>query len=346
MNIQEFKKEFDVRFFAYIEKKISSYKNITTDKQIQLFLKYIQTYTKEGKRVRPYCAYIAYTESNKKITDAVWSVMISLELIQTFALIHDDVIDNSSLRRGLPTVHEYIKQQSNDVASDATHYANMQAVLVGDLVYTLAFDVLCGADIKPAVRLKIQTLLEEVIVGQMLDVRLAYQKEPVAKKTIMQKMQYKTARYTFARPFEIGALLGGLSAEKQAPFFALGEALGIAYQIQDDALDIFGDEVKIKKNTFDDMREGQQTLATEYFYKKASQKDLQLFEQFFGKDFSKEEGSVLKSLLHTYAVDAYLQKEAQKFFAVAEESVSTAPYRKTTKELLVTFIDMVALRAS
>ena len=158
-------------------------------------------------------------------------------------------------------------------------------------------------------------------------------------------MQYKTARYTFARPLEIGALLGGLSSQKQKIFFEIGESLGIAYQIQDDALDIFGDESKIKKNTLDDIREGQQTLITDYFYKKASTGDILLFEKFLGRNFSKEEGVVVKELLHSYQVDLYMKKEAQKFFTEASSLVSTCSYRKNTVDLLSQFIKLIAMRA-
>jgi geranylgeranyl diphosphate synthase type I len=345
MTIQEFSKKFDTHLFSFLEEKLKHYKKLLQDKDLETFISHIEDYTRGGKRLRPYGAYIGLMEAGKRTNPSDWMVMVSLELIHVLALVHDDIIDKADDRRGVVSLHTYAAQQASLVRGDRVHYGNSQAILVGDLVFSAAFEALSRAKASSFVQKTVHELLDEVILGQMIDVKLAYS-ETASKNLILRKSKYKTALYTFARPFEIGARLAKLSPKKQTELFQIGELLGVTYQIQDDLLDVFGNEKILQKQIMNDIREGQQTLLTDYFWNHANENQKQLFSQYFGNRFSSKEIPAIQNILREVGVEQYLRKELAKYFSKTKKAIDFSSLSKETQARLMVLVESLEKRSS
>jgi len=189
---------------------------------------------------------------------------VAVELVHLSALIHDDVIDRSDLRRGRPSVHVRAAAEHPEPAGPAAveHGRNV-AVLLGDVMLAAAGGPLrtCAVDATAldAAHVAFVRLQVEVMAGQYLDVDAAARRsaDPDRALTIAT---LKSGRYSVARPLELGALLAGVDAAATAPLVAVGDALGLAFQLRDDLLGVFGDPAVTGKPAGSDLVEGKRTL--------------------------------------------------------------------------------------
>ena len=211
-----------------------------------------------GKRVRPAMAYWGYVGAGgDPATPEVANLGASLELLQAFALFHDDVMDGSPTRRGEPTAH--VRAMGNHEAGswggEARRYGESVAILAGDVSLVLS-DVLL-ADVNADVRRLWNELRIEVNLGQFLDV-VGTARGSVPLATAERIVEYKTARYTIVRPLQMGAALTGRNDLEEA-LGSIGTPLGVAFQLRDDMLGVFGETERTGKPVGDDLREGKPT---------------------------------------------------------------------------------------
>ncbi|MGH2752753.1 MAG: polyprenyl synthetase family protein, partial [Actinomycetota bacterium] len=202
-----------------------------------------------GKRLRPAYCYWGYRAGGGEHGDDIVRASASLELLHTFALVHDDIMDASDERRGERTVH-------------ALHGVPV-AVLAGDLALVLADTRLLesGFDTMPMNRAMdaYQMMRQEVIAGQYLDV-VAEGNVAVTEEEARRIAVLKSGRYSIEKPLVIGACLAGASEEVVAGLAGAGEPLGEAFQFRDDLLGIFGERTSVGKPVDSDIREGKRNL--------------------------------------------------------------------------------------
>ena len=242
-----------------------------------------------GKRLRPQflCAgwlatasttpADANTGEQTSVPAAVVRAAAALELIQACALIHDDVIDRSDTRRGQPSVHRSVRKQHADRgwAGDAEHYGVSTALLIGDLALAWADDLFTealvglgrngtgasgGSDEALAAWRAMRT---EVLAGQLLDLRITADESPDPERAAADAMvvnRYKTAAYTVERPLHLGAALAGAEPGTVTALRNFGLAIGVAFQLRDDLLGVFGDPTVTGKPAGDDLLEGKKTV--------------------------------------------------------------------------------------
>ncbi|WP_425580937.1 polyprenyl synthetase family protein [Williamsia deligens] len=221
-----------------------------------------------GKRVRPTFAWAGFRLAGGRCddahADAAFRVCAALELIQACALIHDDIMDRSDTRRGRPTVHRAVaaRHRENGWLGDPDHFGVSTAILLGDLALSWADDMLAQAPLEGTVRdgvVSVWTAMRtEVLAGQMLDVVT----EAAADESVdaaYRVMRFKTAGYTVARPLQLGACLAGAPAEVVETLGRIGDGLGIAFQLRDDMLGVFGDPAVTGKPSGDDLVAGKRT---------------------------------------------------------------------------------------
>ena len=209
----------------------------------------------------------------------------ALELYQASALVHDDLMDGADTRRGLPAAHRVFARDHEDrgwLGRPQTFGAN-GAILLGDLLLSLAGEEMSalapsrtssqtrGSAVRHA-RSAFDAMTTEVALGQFLDVRsenlpLPWDREPGAAARLMQGdalsvIRHKSARYSVRHPLLIGALLAGLdpSGATAEHLAAFGEDVGIAFQLRDDELGVFGSPQATGKPAGDDLREGKRTV--------------------------------------------------------------------------------------
>lgn len=218
-----------------------------------------------GKRLRPALLLLGYRAVASDDDARVLPAALALELLHTCALLHDDLLDDAATRRGRATAHVTfaVRHRAATWAGDADRYGAAAAVLVGDLAFVVADELFLDSDVA-ADRLlaglrAFTTLREEVMAGQALDVQAAAQRL-TDRELALTIATAKSGRYSVARPLEIGALLGGATAEGAAALATAAEPLGRAFQVRDDLLGVFGDQDTTGKSAAGDLREGKRTL--------------------------------------------------------------------------------------
>lgn len=226
-----------------------------------------------GKRLRPAFVYWGHRATGAAHDDEVLRPAAAVELLHTFALLHDDVMDRSASRRGRLSAHAALAQLHRvglSVGLDGADHESdwfgvSAAILAGDLTYVWA-DELFESTALPApvlhrARRVFTELRTEVIAGQYLDLRLAAdagaREQGAARVALL-----KSARYTVTRPLLLGAALGELDAAAHVheALRTYGDAVGLAFQMRDDLLGLFGDPEETGKSTVDDLREGKRTV--------------------------------------------------------------------------------------
>ena len=218
-----------------------------------------------GKRLRPVFCCLGYRSTGAEIEERTIRAAAALELLHTFAIVHDDVMDRSRSRRGSPASWVQLAELhgSQGMLGDAQQWGVSGAVLVGDLALVLAGRALHQAGFPPS---RIAPALErydrmraEVVIGQYLDVLAAHRgsaDEAEARRIAV----LKSGGYTVEGPLHIGALLAGPSEELMESLSAYGVPLGEAFQLRDDVLGVFGDPAVTGKDRDSDLREGKRTL--------------------------------------------------------------------------------------
>jgi geranylgeranyl diphosphate synthase type I len=222
-----------------------------------------------GKRIRPTFAWWGWRGAggspDAPEAAAVIRAISALELIQGCALIHDDLMDASATRRGRPTVHVDFARRHADSRwrGRPARYGAAAAILLGDLALVWADDMLRAAglpaDAVARVAVPWEAMRTEVLGGQFLDV-LHQATGDASPRAALQIDRYKTAAYTVERPLHLGAAIAGGDPELVAAYRRFGADIGVAFQLRDDLLGVFGDPAVTGKPAGDDLREGKRTL--------------------------------------------------------------------------------------
>ncbi|MBK1786145.1 polyprenyl synthetase family protein [Prauserella cavernicola] len=222
-----------------------------------------------GKRLRPTFAWWSWRgaggDPEGEHAEGVLRAVASLELIQACALIHDDVLDSSDSRRGSPTVHVAFaaRHAERGWLGSPDSFGLAAAVLIGDLALAWADDMFSEAPLPPevlaAARPAWRAMRTEVLAGQYLDVHTQATGD-ASVEAALRIDRLKTAAYTVQRPLHLGAALAGAGPELIDPLTTFGRDLGVAFQLRDDMLGVFGDPSVTGKPAGDDLREGKRTL--------------------------------------------------------------------------------------
>ncbi len=198
-----------------------------------------------GKRVRPVLCLMG-NELFADVTGDAWNVATAIELFHNFTLIHDDIMDKAPLRRGRQTVHE--------------KYGESTALLAGDVMLVVAYDYLNR--IAPAYSRRIIHLFNktarEVCEGQQLD--MDFEKQADVGFTAYETMISLKTSVLLAASLQMGAILGGALERNQNLIYEFGRKLGLAFQVQDDYLDAFGDASKFGKQIGGDIKANKKTF--------------------------------------------------------------------------------------
>jgi geranylgeranyl diphosphate synthase type I len=218
-----------------------------------------------GKRMRPAFVYWGYRAGDAPHTSDVWHTAAAFELLQSFALIHDDVMDRSTRRRGQPAVHVALASQhrASGLRGDDDWFGVGAAILAGDLAFVWADQLFDAAPLDTAsmerARRVFTDLRTELMAGQYLDLVLAATPDarPDQAGTVAL---LKAGRYTVTRPLQLGAAIAGTDPVVDAALVAYGDAVGVAFQLRDDVLGLFGDPHDTGKGVLDDLRQGKRTM--------------------------------------------------------------------------------------
>ncbi|GAA2542426.1 MULTISPECIES: polyprenyl synthetase family protein [Streptomyces] len=209
----------------------------------------------QGKRLRAAFCYWGWRAAGQPDSDAMVRAAASMELVHAAAVVHDDLIDDSPLRHGRPTVHVAL-QSAVAHRPGAARAARSLAMLVGDLLMSLAGQLFATSGLPAAYLGRARplwgALARELIAGECLEIlHTAGTPDTVAS---LKVIRYKTAKYTVEHPLLIGGTLAGAGEELRTSYRAYGLPLGEAFQLRDDLLGLFGDEQVTGKASADDVR--------------------------------------------------------------------------------------------
>ncbi|MEU4743549.1 polyprenyl synthetase family protein [Actinosynnema sp. NPDC023658] len=222
-----------------------------------------------GKRLRPLFCHCGFLAAGGSPDDraVVWTGA-ALEMFHTFALVHDDIMDRSAMRRGRPTVHrllaEHFAGSREDDGVAAERFGMNLAILVGDMCFAWTDELLDRVEVDPPrwreVRALLHTMRTELIAGQYLDLGGDPRSTADPVRSAWRMTRLKTARYTVDLPLRIGAALAGGDAALMRACGAYGRPVGEAFQLRDDLLGVFGDPGVTGKPDLDDLRAGKPTV--------------------------------------------------------------------------------------
>lgn len=230
-----------------------------------------------GKRLRPTLLMLGYEAGGGEDRTLAYELGVVVELIHAFLLIHDDIMDHDDRRYGgLNIGGLYTKRLSKVVHPIvAKDLGNSMAILAGDVLYSTALAHLSTLNISAVqareVNQRIDQMIFEVAAGQQLDLLNTFHKQP-SLKSVLKMYRYKTARYSMVTPLQLGAILAGTSDKLTNQLIDYGEALGLAFQLADDLLGMFGSARVIGKPVTTDLKEGKQTVLIHYGMKFANPK--------------------------------------------------------------------------
>lgn len=298
MELNDFKKNIDFYLLNFFDSKLDSLLS-HQNKDIEEVFKHLKLLMQEGKRLRPYLAYLAYKMSGGKKDNEAIIFFVFIEVFHLFCLVHDDIMDDADQRHGVKTINK--------------RYGNSQAILIGDFLFSWAWEILLTNNefdksaIERVKKIFLQ-MIDEVFIGQMIDLNIS-NKDKVSNEEVMQKMFLKTAGYSFIKPMMIGKAL--VKETRNAEFFIedFGKHLGLAFQIQDDLLDVIRNANQTKKSSFNDITQHQHTLLSNYVFEYGTKEQKSVLKRLFGKQLTRSDKNKLRELFNISGAITYAEKE-------------------------------------
>ncbi len=325
-----------------------------------------RAYLAGGKRMRAQFAVLGYRAVQPLDLFAdpghdlatVLDAACALELFHAAALIHDDVIDRSDTRRGRPSAHRHFEALHGQQRwrGDRSHFGLAAALLLGDLLQSWADEIFqraCDAtpdrDAATAARAHFNRMRSEVAVGQYLDVVEEQRAEFAAENEQLERstrvLVYKSAKYSVEAPLLIGGALAGATPEQEQALSDFGLPVGVAFQLRDDLLGVFGDAELTGKPAGDDLLEGKRTVLVTLAREALPATQRRLFDELLGDAGLDEEqlGMLQLTIRSSGAVDRVEQMITRNVDR-AEAALDFAPLSAEAREQLVSLAHRAARR--
>ncbi len=258
--IQRYKPQIDERIVQFIETKKNKLSAINA--WGELAANTITPFVIGGKTIRGSLLLYAHSLFSPKTTEQSLDAAAALELFQTGFLIHDDIMDQDDIRRGLPTIHKsYEKIAADRQGREPARFGRNMGINMGDLCLFLGYELIGG--LPPHCIRVVQLLSREyssVVIAQMQDVSVTHMPATLSQADILSLYRHKTARYSFSVPLGVGARLGSADEQAVRMLEDLGEQLGTLFQMRDDELGVGGDTARTGKSVGTDEKNHKQTL--------------------------------------------------------------------------------------
>lgn len=304
-----------------------------------------------GKRIRGILLQVAYFGVGGKEQKKILKVAVAIEFLHLFFLIHDDVIDHGNLRHGKETVHRFFakKNSRKKDLTESAHFGDSVAIIVGDMLFAKANEIILKAGFGEketiAALVHLQSVVETTIVGQSQDIGIENGND-IDEDDIILMHENKTARYTFEGPLQLGAILAGLEDKKiQNIFKQYSRLVGVAFQLQDDMLGVFGKKNKTGKSTVSDIEEGKLSLMVFYAMTNASVEDRKILDGILGKkNLSQKEILCFKDILLKTGAKKYAQNLALKYFEDGRGKIEKAVLLPKSKKFLIGLVGYLEKR--
>jgi geranylgeranyl diphosphate synthase, type II len=299
-----------------------------------------------GKRFRPRMVLAAYRALGGRDFEAAAYIGASFELLHTALIVHDDVIDRDFTRRGNPN----ISGRYRDIATTAgiplpvaEHRGMSAAVIAGDLALTSSYRLIDRSGVADGIRSRLLEILDDAVfasaAGELLDVELSLKADMAQVDEVLTMERLKTAVYSFEGPLQAGAVLAEADEAVVAILGEFGHDIGVAYQIVDDLLGVFGNEEQTGKTTLGDLREGKRTVLIAYA---AGTSEWPEISGLVGKtDLSRGEAALVRSVLESCGARGFAVSLARERAQAAFDRLSDPAVPERLRAELEPVVDAV-----
>lgn len=290
--------------------------------------------------------------------DAIVSIAAGLETFHAAALVHDDIMDNSDLRRGQPSVHRAFAILHGERGWDGEPgaFGLSAALLLGDLLLGWSDELVDAgvaltrdASAGRAAREEFARMRTEVTAGQYLDIfeEMAWRALPEQEhlSRAQRVIVYKSAKYSVEAPLAIGGSVAGGSLAQLAALREFGLPLGIAFQLRDDLLGVFGDPSVTGKPAGDDLREGKRTVLVTLVRQKLPASAARVFDELLGdRTLDAEQIAMLQTAVRDSGAVEHVERAITHNLAQARAALADAPLARSAREELTALADAVTTR--
>lgn len=343
--MREYKEKIEgylIEFFAEKKKKLEHWSSREA-------CEILEEYTlRGGKRIRAILMIMGYKLFGG-MGEEIIKAASSLELIQSYLLIHDDIMDQSELRRGRKTVHRIYEDLhlKKGFGGSPKRFGENMGIILGDLADAYAMEILTSSDFPPERKVRAVEKLNEIIeytgYGQIIDI-YSGKVDNFGEEDLLLLHKYKTARYTIEGPLVLGAILAGHTGEGIENFAI---PVGVAFQIQDDILGLFGSEEKLGKPVTSDLAEGKKTLLIIKALERSSEEERRIIERALGNPALTLEqlNEVRKIVRETGSLD-YSREIAERLVREGKEALNRLDVKnEEIKKVLLWFADYMIQRS-
>src|SRR5215470_19388519 len=298
-----------------------------------------------GKRLRPAFCYWGWRGAGGPDCPEIINAAAALELLHASALVHDDLMDASDTRRGQPSVHRRFaaRHSAGGWRGSADWFGTGTAILIGDLLLGWADQLFHASGLPQAALRRGQPVLDamrtEVVAGQYLDL-LGQSDSDGTVGSALRVVRYKSAKYTVERPLQLGVALAGPDERAAAALSRYGIPLGVAFQLRDDVLGVFGDPEQTGKPAGDDVREGKRTVLVALARERSSpaQRDLldrRVGDRLLGEAGVQEVRAILTGTGALAECEAMIGSSVAEALAALEDAPIAAAAKGALAELAV-----------
>jgi geranylgeranyl diphosphate synthase type I len=293
-----------------------------------------------GKRIRGSLVKLGCELSGGKPSKDITAAAVAYEIFQTAILAHDDIIDKSLLRRNKPSLYS---------ALGGDHKGISHAICLADIGFFLTYKILGTLKIPDSKKVKVIQSFSDAMIytvfGEMLDVELSYPNKNRSSKDVFDIHGLKTAWYTIIEPLTIGGIIAGANTKLLTSFAQFGHSLGIAYQIQDDILGVFGDEKILGKSVQADIEENKNTLLITYALGAANPKQKKILRQYYGAGkITKSQLQQVRTVFIETGALAKTEKSAQTYLQSGKKLIAKITKSKNHQLLLNELADYLVNR--
>ncbi len=344
-----------LRYKGLVDERLKSFFDVTkrnfSEAQKPDLLERVAEYTlRGGKRTRALSSIFSYM-CFKDYDREILGVAASMELLQSALLIHDDIMDNDEKRRGKPSLHKIYEEQAKTILNfrgNAKHFGNSLAMLAGDIAANLVFEPILYSNFPDrkkifAIKYTNKMLIREGL-GQGLDMLLgAKGLNEVKKEEVIGMYHLKTVPYTTRMPLFLGAMFGDATHSDIEKFIDIADRAGVAFQLRDDILGVFGNEQETGKPDASDLREGKKTFLLLEALEKASADDRKFILSNIGREMNEQEIERIKGIIRTNSLGSsedYITKLRNEAIGI----LKPMEIRKEGKQLLEKLINFITQR--
>ena len=329
----------DLKYKHSVEKELEKFfilnRKVNEDiSELSGVLNKLEEYTlRDGKRIRAVLIVVGYLACGGKNIKEIIKVATSAELLQSFFLIHDDIMDGDDMRRGGLAIHtQYMKRYNERVSENL-------ALMMGNISFCLSLEPLLNSSFnnsrKIAAIKEFMNIAKHTCYGQSLDILGGVKK--VDEKYITKIHVNKTSRYTISGPLKLGAILAGADNKILDSFARFGLSLGRAFQVRDDILGAFGNKKKLGKPVGSDFKEGKKTLLV-------IRANSHYVDKMIGRNLSKKDIKKIREIILASGSLEYSKNLIDRLINSSKEELDNMNIGKEQKCFLSDLADFIGIR--